>query len=50
MTKIKFTIFSFAGLALILSCGGDKIENQWADREITIDGKFTDWDGIAQYT
>ncbi len=37
-------------LFFILHCGGDKIQNQWADREINVDGKFTDWQGIAEYT
>lgn len=47
------SILIFLGLvvfSLIAGCGGDKIENQWADREIVIDGKFADWEGIAQYT
>ncbi len=50
MKKSTFFVIGFIGLSLLLHCGGDKIQNQWADREIAIDGKFADWEGIAQYT
>lgn len=50
MKKNILIIVGLIGFCLITGCGGDKIQNQWADREITIDGKFVDWDGIAQYT
>ena len=50
MKKTAFIAISLLGFFLIMGCGGDKIENQWADREIVIDGKYADWEGIAQYT
>jgi hypothetical protein len=48
---MRKTIFLFAcvlGLSIIIGCNGDKIQNQWADREIAIDGKYADWEGIPQ--
>lgn len=50
MRKTIYAFVSILGLFLTIGCGGDKIQNQWADLEITIDGKFADWQGIAQYT
>lgn len=50
MKKSLFIFVSLIGSFLISGCGGDKIQNQWADREIAVDGKFADWEGIAQYT
>ncbi|MCU0644319.1 MAG: hypothetical protein MUC94_08650 [bacterium] len=50
MKQSTALVISLIGLIFILGCNGDKIENQWADREIAIDGKFADWEGIAQYT
>lgn len=50
---MRKTILGFTfilGLSIIVGCNGDKIQNQWADREIAIDGKYADWEGIAQYT
>jgi hypothetical protein len=50
MKRSTVLIISLIGLIFILGCNGDKIENQWADREIAIDGKYAGWEGIAQYT
>lgn len=50
MKQLTVLIISLIGLIFILGCNGDKIQNQWADREIAIDGKYADWEGIAQYT
>ncbi len=50
--KKSIVLFIFLlGFSLLLSCKGDKIQNQWADHgKIAIDGKYADWEGIAQYT
>ena len=48
MKKSIFIVISLIGFSLISGCGGDKIENQWLDQEIAIDGKYEDWEGINQ--
>lgn len=48
MRKIIFLFVSIIGLAILFGCKGDKIQNQWVDREIAIDGKYADWEGIPQ--
>lgn len=50
MKKNLIIVVCLLSMSFIIYCGGDKIQNQWADREIAIDGKFADWEGIAQYT
>lgn len=49
MKKSIFITFGSIAILTFLACGGLKIENEWADREITIDGEKTDWDGTYQY-
>jgi hypothetical protein len=48
MKKSIFLIMILVGFSFILSCNGDKIQNQWADGKITVDGKYADWEGIPQ--
>lgn len=48
MIKIKYLFILTVVLSFILSCKGKRIQNQWADHEITIDGKYADWEGISQ--
>ncbi len=50
MRKIIFLFVSIIGFAILFGCKGDQIQNQWADREIAIDGKYADWEGIPQNT
>lgn len=48
---MKLSLFAVAaGFLVILGCRSDTIQNQWANHEITIDGKNSDWAGIAHYT
>ncbi len=51
MKKVTLLVFGIIALSLIIGCKGDKIQNQWvAHGKIIIDGKYADWEGIAQYT
>ena len=51
MKKLTFMVFGIIVLFLIMGCKGNKIQNQWVDHgKIIIDGKYADWEGIAQYT
>jgi len=48
---MRKTIFLFAlvlGLSTLVGCKGNKIQNQWVDQKIAIDGKYVDWEGINQ--
>ncbi|UCE05680.1 MAG: hypothetical protein JSW07_19130, partial [bacterium] len=48
---MRRTIFLFVlmlGLSILIGCKGNKIQNQWLDQEIVIDGKYEDWEGINQ--
>jgi len=47
--KSRILLMSLVGFILSVNCGGSKIPNQWVDREISIDGKFADWEGIAEH-
>ena len=48
MRRTAFFIVLFLGLSITLGCKGNKIQNQWVDQEIAIDGKYADWEGINQ--
>jgi hypothetical protein len=48
MRNTFFLIALVSGISIIAGCNGDKIQNQWADEKITVDGKFADWEGIPQ--
>lgn len=41
-------IIMVLGLSIISGCKGTKIQNQWVDQEIKIDGSYEDWEGIDQ--
>ena len=47
MAKIKCLFILTVAFSFILSCNGNKIQNQWTDQEIAIDGKYADWEGIS---
>ncbi|MBN1350116.1 hypothetical protein JXJ21_11945 [candidate division KSB1 bacterium] len=49
MKKLMAVLIGLLGFSLIVSCGGDQIQTQWADRTITINGKSDDWEGIAPH-
>jgi len=48
MRKTVFLIVLVLGFSILVGCKGNKIQNQWADKEIAIDGKYSDWEGINQ--
>ena len=48
MRKKIFPFVLVLGLSILVGCKGNKIQNQWADREIKIDGKYENWEGFNQ--
>ena len=36
------------GLMLLNGCGKKELKSQWTDNAVTVDGKYTEWEGFPQ--
>ncbi len=48
-STLRRTSLSAVLLGLLLGCGGETLQSQWLDREITIDGDPTEWSGALHW-
>jgi len=39
----------FMAVAVFLGCGGQELASTWRDREVTVDGQDTEWEGAMAY-
>jgi hypothetical protein len=49
-TRLMVLAVLLALSGLVAGCGNTEFKSAWRDREITVDGKDTDWSGVSVYS